>query len=150
VSAEAAAGCIFCMIVAGDAPARVVHEGDRTLAFLDINPATRGHTLVIPRTHCTDLLDADPTDLAEVVEVAQRIARAAVNDLGAAGVNLIQSSGLPRSRRCSTCTSTSCLGTPTTGSCCRGSPPPATPRKWTRPRPTSEPPWADSLAGVSR
>jgi histidine triad (HIT) family protein len=94
VSAEAAAGCIFCMIVAGDAPARVVHEGDRTLAFLDINPATRGHTLVIPRTHCTDLLDADPTDLAEVVEVAQRTARAAVNDLGAAGVNLIQSSGV--------------------------------------------------------
>lgn len=93
MSAEAAAGCIFCAIVAGDAPARVVYEGDRTLAFLDINPGTRGHTLVIPRTHCSDLLDADPDDLAEVVEVAQRIARVAVNDLGAAGVNLIQSSG---------------------------------------------------------
>jgi histidine triad (HIT) family protein len=85
--------CIFCAIAAGDAPARLVHVGPRTLAFLDINPATRGHTLVIPRTHSTDLLDAAPEDVEEVATVAQRIARAAVDHLGADGVNLLQSTG---------------------------------------------------------
>jgi histidine triad (HIT) family protein len=85
--------CIFCAIVAGDAPARLVHEGPRTLAFLDINPATHGHTLVVPRTHATDLLDAAPEDVEEVATVAQRIARAAVDHLGADGVNLLQSTG---------------------------------------------------------
>jgi histidine triad (HIT) family protein len=85
--------CIFCAIVAGDAPARIVHEGPRTLAFLDVNPATYGHTLVVPRTHATDLLDAAPEDVEEVATVAQRIARAAVDHLGADGVNLLQSTG---------------------------------------------------------
>jgi histidine triad (HIT) family protein len=85
--------CIFCAIAAGDAPARLVYEGPRTLAFLDINPATRGHTLVIPRDHSTDLLDAAPEDVEEVATVAQRIARAAVDHLGADGVNLLQSTG---------------------------------------------------------
>jgi histidine triad (HIT) family protein len=85
--------CIFCAIAAGDAPARVVHEGPRTLAFLDLNPATRGHTLVIPRAHCRDLLDAPPQDLEEVAVVSQRVARAAADELDAAGVNLVQASG---------------------------------------------------------
>jgi histidine triad (HIT) family protein len=87
------AGCIFCAIVAGDAPARVVHEGPRTLAFLDINPATRGHALVVPKAHATDLLDASAEDLAAVAGVAQQLARAAVEGLGADGVNLLQSTG---------------------------------------------------------
>jgi histidine triad (HIT) family protein len=87
------ADCIFCAIVAGDAPARIVHEGPRTLAFLDINPATRGHALVVPRSHATDLLDAPADDLEELATVAQRLARAAVDHLGADGVNLLQSTG---------------------------------------------------------
>jgi histidine triad (HIT) family protein len=70
------AGCIFCAIVAGDAPARVVHEGERTVAFLDLNPATWGHALVVPRTHARDLLDAPREDLEEVAVVAQRVAQA--------------------------------------------------------------------------
>jgi histidine triad (HIT) family protein len=85
--------CIFCAIAAGDAPARVVHAGPRTLAFLDVNPATRGHALVVPRAHATDLLDVACEDLEEVASVAQRLARAAVEHLGAAGVNLLQSTG---------------------------------------------------------
>jgi histidine triad (HIT) family protein len=85
--------CIFCAIVAGDAPARIVHEGPRTLSFLDIKPATHGHTLVVPRAHATGLLDVPRAELEEVANVAQRLARAAVDRLGAAGVNLLQSSG---------------------------------------------------------
>lgn len=85
--------CIFCAIVAGQAPARVVAETPRTLAFLDLNPATRGHALVVPRAHARDVHDVPPDDLAEVARTAQRVAAAAVDELGAAGVNLLQSSG---------------------------------------------------------
>ena len=48
-------GCLFCKIVAGELPATIVDEDERTIAFMDINPATRGHALVIPRAHATDL-----------------------------------------------------------------------------------------------
>ena len=58
--------CVFCDIVAGEAPSHVVHEDDRTLAFLDIFPITRGHTLVIPKAHARDLFDADPEDVVAV------------------------------------------------------------------------------------
>lgn len=85
--------CIFCAIAAGRAPARIVAETGRTLAFLDLNPATRGHALVVPRRHARDIHDADPADLAEVATTAQQLATAAVAELGAAGVNLLQSSG---------------------------------------------------------
>ncbi|WP_205745414.1 HIT family protein [Egicoccus halophilus] len=88
-----AADCIFCAIVAGQAPARVVHETPRTLAFLDVAPATRGHALVVPKAHARDLHDVAVDDLREVATTAQALARAAVARLGAAGVNLVQSSG---------------------------------------------------------
>ena len=55
--------CIFCKIVAGELPATIVDEDERTIAFMDITPATRGHALVIPRAHSADLLSVDPEDL---------------------------------------------------------------------------------------
>ena len=58
--------CLFCKIVAGDIPSTRVYEDERTIAFMDINPGTRGHLLVIPREHATDLLEIDPEDLAAV------------------------------------------------------------------------------------
>lgn len=51
------ADCIFCKIAVGELPASIVDEDEFTIAFMDINPATRGHTLVIPRAHATDLLE---------------------------------------------------------------------------------------------
>jgi histidine triad (HIT) family protein len=86
------AGCIFCSIVAGDAPARIVREDAATVAFLDLNPATRGHALVVPRRHAADLLDAAPEDVAAIATAAQAVGKAAMDHLGAAGVNLVQSS----------------------------------------------------------
>ena len=56
--------CLFCKIVAGEIPATVVREDERTIAFMDINPATRGHALVIPRTHARDLWEVGAEDLA--------------------------------------------------------------------------------------
>jgi histidine triad (HIT) family protein len=85
--------CIFCKIVAGELPARIVDEDERTIAFMDIAPATRGHALVIPRAHSVDLLSVDPEDLGAVVLAAQRLAKHATERLGADGVNLLNSCG---------------------------------------------------------
>jgi histidine triad (HIT) family protein len=85
--------CLFCKIVAGELPATVVAEDERTLAFMDINPATRGHALVIPREHAADLLEIGQEDLAAVAAAAKRLAACAKEALGADGVNLINSCG---------------------------------------------------------
>jgi len=85
--------CIFCKIVAGELPATVVDEDARTLAFMDINPATRGHALVIPRAHASDLHAIDAEDLQACALAAQRLAARMRARLGADGVNLINSCG---------------------------------------------------------
>jgi histidine triad (HIT) family protein len=85
--------CIFCQIVAGEGPATIVDSDERTVAFMDINPATRGHALVIPRAHAADLLEIDPGDLAAVARAAQAQARTASERLDADGINLINSCG---------------------------------------------------------
>lgn len=85
--------CLFCKIVAGEIPSQRVDSDEHTVAFMDINPATRGHLLVVPRNHAADLLDVTPEDLAHVVLAAQRLAARVVDRLGADGVNLINSCG---------------------------------------------------------
>jgi histidine triad (HIT) family protein len=85
--------CLFCKIVAGDLPATIVDEDARTIAFMDINPATRGHALVVPRAHATDLHEIPAEDLQAVALAAQRLAGRAKERLGADGVNLINSCG---------------------------------------------------------
>jgi histidine triad (HIT) family protein len=85
--------CVFCKIVAGEIPAWIVDEDERTIAFMDIAPATRGHALVIPRAHASDLLSVDREDLTAVALSAQRLARRLRERLGAEGVNLLNSCG---------------------------------------------------------
>ena len=85
--------CLFCRIVAGEIPAVRVHEDDRTLAFMDIAPATRGHLLVVPRTHAADVHDIDPVDLAACATTAKVLAARLRERLGADGINLLSSSG---------------------------------------------------------
>lgn len=85
--------CIFCKIAAGELPARIVQEDERTIAFMDIAPATRGHALVIPRAHSRDLLEIGPEDLTATVLAAQRMAGMVRERLGADGVSLINSCG---------------------------------------------------------
>lgn len=85
--------CLFCGIVAGDIPSVRVAEDDNTYAFMDINPAADGHLLVVPKRHSTDLMDISPSDLAAVTLAAQRIAKVARAELGADGVNLLNSCG---------------------------------------------------------
>lgn len=69
--------CVFCAIVAGEAPAHRIYEDDDYLAILDIRPFTRGHTLVMPKRHSVDVTDTSPQTLADMVTIGQRIALAA-------------------------------------------------------------------------
>jgi histidine triad (HIT) family protein len=85
--------CTFCRIVAGDLPATIVDEDERTVSFMDIAPATRGHALVVPRAHAADLLSVDADDLCAVAQASQRLASCVMGRLGADGVNLINSTG---------------------------------------------------------
>ena len=78
--------CIFCAITRGDLPAFKIHEDDETIAFMDINPATKGHCLVIPKTHADDIVVADPEDVAACSKVAQMLADRALERLNADGV----------------------------------------------------------------
>lgn len=80
--------CIFCRIAAGEVPSAKVHESERLLAFLDIAPTVKGHTLIIPKDHYRSLLDL-PADLgAELVEALKVVGRAVMEGTGADGLNL--------------------------------------------------------------
>lgn len=85
--------CVFCGIIAGSEPAWRVYEDEVTLAFMDTLPATRGHTLVVPKQHRRDFLDATPAEVTAVILTAQRIAIAARETLGADGSNIVQATG---------------------------------------------------------
>ncbi|EID12976.1 HIT family protein [Mycolicibacterium phlei] len=86
--------CVFCAIVAGEAPAIRIYEDDDHLAFLDIRPFSRGHTLVVPKRHTTDLTDTPPETVAAMARIGQRIARAArISGLHADGNNIVINDG---------------------------------------------------------
>ena len=85
--------CIFCKIAAGELPSTVVDEDERTITFMDINPATRGHALVIPREHSRDLTDVPEEDLLACTAAARRLAARVPERLDANGVNLLNSCG---------------------------------------------------------
>jgi histidine triad (HIT) family protein len=83
--------CLFCGIVAGDVPAQIVDSDEHTVAFMDINPATRGHALVVPRRHSTDLMDVSDDDLAYTMAAARRLARRMDETLEPDGFNILNS-----------------------------------------------------------
>jgi histidine triad (HIT) family protein len=81
---------IFAKILRGELPAHKVYEDDKTFAFLDIMPRAPGHTLVIPKSPARTFLDIAPDDLADLIKVAQRIAKAAVTEFSADGLTIQQ------------------------------------------------------------
>jgi histidine triad (HIT) family protein len=87
------ANCIFCKIIAGELPSQIIDQDELTIAFMDINPATRGHALVVPRRHVRDLLEIEDADLAATTFGARRIAWRVNERLEADGVNLLNSCG---------------------------------------------------------
>jgi histidine triad (HIT) family protein len=85
--------CLFCGIIDGSIPSQTIDSDERTVAFMDINPATPGHALVVPRKHWADLLEISSEDLTATVLASQRLARRMKDVLGADGINLINSCG---------------------------------------------------------
>jgi histidine triad (HIT) family protein len=81
---------VFAKILRGELPCHKVYEDDRAFAFLDIMPRATGHTLVIPKAPARNILDIAPDDLAHVVKVAQKIARAGMKAFDADGITLVQ------------------------------------------------------------
>lgn len=84
---------IFSKIMAGEIPCEKVYEDDHAFAFLDINPVNPGHTLVIPKKWSSGLLDADPSNLRELIAAVQKVANAVKEATGAQGINLMQNEG---------------------------------------------------------
>jgi histidine triad (HIT) family protein len=84
--------CIFCKIVAGELPSEVVQEDEHTVAFMDINPWTRGHALVIPRAHSPNLYEVGEDELRHAASAAKRLALRMRERLGCDGVNVLNAS----------------------------------------------------------
>ena len=85
--------CLFCRIVAGTIPSETIDSDERTVAFMDINPATPGHALVVPREHSADLLEIGEEDLTATILAAQRLAKHMKEVLNADAINLINACG---------------------------------------------------------
>jgi histidine triad (HIT) family protein len=85
--------CIFCKIVSGEIPFFKIYEDDKVLAFEDINPVSKGHTLVIPKRHAQDLWEISDEDLAAVLLASKKIARAIKKILNPIGVACLQLNG---------------------------------------------------------
>jgi histidine triad (HIT) family protein len=85
--------CIFCKIVAGEIPAVTVLDEDRVLAFMDINPASRGHMLVVPKNHAENIFEISEADLSAVMGAVKKCAGAVKEALGAEGITILQLNG---------------------------------------------------------
>lgn len=85
--------CLFCAITAGEIPSFKVYEDDVVLAYLDINPFSEGHTLVVPKAHSAGLLDTDDATLAAVVARVRKVAAHLKETLGCDGFNIMQNNG---------------------------------------------------------
>ena len=85
--------CIFCDIIDHKIPSSVVYEDDQVLAILDISQVTRGHTIVMPKKHCANVLEADDETARQVFSAAKKVAGVLKEKTGCAGVNLLCNCG---------------------------------------------------------
>lgn len=86
--------CIFCKIVNGEIPSYTLYEDELVKVFLDVNPDVNGHTLIIPKKHCTDLFDIDNDTLMHIMEIAKKIDKLLKDKLHTDGLTLVQNNGL--------------------------------------------------------
>jgi len=85
--------CIFCKIINGDIPSYKLYEDDTVLVFLDINPDSNGHSLVIPKKHYTDIMDIDNETLTHIFDIARNIKIKLEEKLNCDGITFIQNNG---------------------------------------------------------
>ncbi len=88
-----AGDCIFCQILHGESPASFTYQDDTVVAFMDVQPITQGHMLVVPREHAVLMTDINETAAMRTFRVARKLAAAARQTLGASGVNLLVMDG---------------------------------------------------------
>ena len=86
--------CIFCKIIKGEIPSKKIYEDERVLAFLDINPMSPGHTLVIPKKHTLDSQTIDKDELIYILYVVRKLSIDITNKMGADGYSIIQNNGI--------------------------------------------------------
>ena len=86
--------CIFCKIIKGDIPSYKIYEDEFVYAFLDIAKDVKGHTLVIPKKHVTNILDCDEQTLHHLISATKKICNHYVDDCGFSGVNILNNSGI--------------------------------------------------------
>ena len=80
--------CVFCRIIKGEIPCTKVYEDNNTLAFLDLNPVNKGHTLVVPKKHSETILDTDEKTLRDLVITTKKISKAMMGGLKIKGFNI--------------------------------------------------------------
>ncbi len=85
--------CIFCDIIDHKIPSKVVYENDDVLAILDISQVTYGHTIIMPKKHCRNILEADEESLSACIKAAKIVSEMAVNNCQAKGVNILNNCG---------------------------------------------------------
>lgn len=85
--------CVFCKIIAGEIPSTAVYEDEDFLAILDVNPAARGHVIILPKKHAANIFEMDEEDAAKVFPVAKKIASALKKTYDCDGVNILQNNG---------------------------------------------------------
>ena len=85
--------CIFCKIIAGEIPSSTVYEDDDVKAILDVNPAAKGHVIVLPKNHAENVFSIADEDLSKAICVAKKIAAALKKTYNCDGVNILQNNG---------------------------------------------------------
>lgn len=86
--------CIFCKIIKGEIPSYKIYEDDKIICFLDINPVSVGHTLIVPKEHTTDFFSISHELMDYIIIKAKDIANLVVDKLGADGFSLVQNNGI--------------------------------------------------------
>ncbi len=85
--------CLFCKIAAGEIPSRKIYEDSDLIAIMDLNPTSKGHSLIIPKEHCTNIYDIDEDIAAKVMKTAKKLATKMTVALNCDGFNLLQNNG---------------------------------------------------------
>jgi len=85
--------CIFCKILNGEIPAKKIYEDEKIYAFLDISPQGKGHTLVVPKKHSSDIFEVEEELLCEVLKVVKKLAIHIKEKLNPEGISIVQNNG---------------------------------------------------------
>lgn len=92
--------CIFCKIAAGEIPSRKIYEDSDLIAIMDLNPTSKGHSLIIPKEHCTNIYDIDEDIAAKVMKTAKKLATKMTVALNCDGLTCYRIMGKLPDRQC--------------------------------------------------